>query len=311
MYPFLWPYSFASIMPSAWLHDLLDSPCPYIYGCLYDTMSNLPLTLDNETVRVDLDSNTIETGLDDGFFLPLDLRQTLQSSLEYIVRFRLVKSNTNLLNIAVSEACLHVFIELFYRLPDFFQRIPDVVTKPAPKNQSVSIISTSFQSHDSGIDVQPLVFSEIGQESTTTTTTTTKDEYRKEENRFGYDFRSDEFLMCQPTTGYVAFLNDFIHGMFTWSFFFHQEKNRFDSIIGMIFMKFLDDYQRNDDNNSSQMLSIFCQRLKERRRMTRDELSINPVIRFRQTFDLLEKQIKQTSRSINPTLSKFMKKLFE
>lgn len=74
-------------------------------------------------------------------------------------------------------------------------------------------------------------------------------------------------------------------------------------------MKFLDDYQRNEDDNHT--FSVFDQRLKERRRMTRDELEINPVNRFRQMFDLLEKQMKQTSRPLNPTFSKLMKKLFE
>jgi hypothetical protein len=71
-------------------------------------------------------------------------------------------------------------------------------------------------------------------------------------------------------------------------------------------MKFLDDYQRPEHP-----FSFFTQRLNERRRMTMDELSINPVIRFRQTFDLLEKQIKQSTKSTNPILSKIVKKFFE
>jgi hypothetical protein len=75
----------------------------------------------------------------------------------------------------------------------------------------------------------------------------------------------------------------------------------------MIFLKFLDDYQRID-NNSRQSFSLFSQRLNERRRMTIDELSINPVIRFRRTFDLLEKQINQSSKSTNPIFSKIAKK---
>jgi len=78
----------------------------------------------------------------------------------------------------------------------------------------------------------------------------------------------------------------------------------------MIFLKFLDDYQRID-NNSRQSFSLFSQRLNERRRMTMDELSINPVIRFRRTFDLLEKQINQSSKSTNPIFSKIAKKFFE
>ncbi len=75
----------------------------------------------------------------------------------------------------------------------------------------------------------------------------------------------------------------------------------------MTFLKFLDDYQRVD-GNSKQSFVLFTQRLNERRRMTMDQLAINPVIRFRQTFDLLEKQIKQSPK---PTFSKFVKKLFE
>lgn len=78
----------------------------------------------------------------------------------------------------------------------------------------------------------------------------------------------------------------------------------------MIFLKFLDDYQR-DDNNSEQMFSLFSQRLNERRRMTLEELLINPVVRFRQTFDLLEKQMKLSSKPTNPIISKLVKKLFE
>ncbi|CAF2404391.1 unnamed protein product [Rotaria sp. Silwood2] len=78
----------------------------------------------------------------------------------------------------------------------------------------------------------------------------------------------------------------------------------------MIFLKFLDDYQRVD-NNSVQSFSLFSQRLNERRRMTCDELLINPVVRFRQTFDLLEKQMKNSSKSTNPLITKIVKKLFE
>jgi hypothetical protein len=73
----------------------------------------------------------------------------------------------------------------------------------------------------------------------------------------------------------------------------------------MIFLKFLDDYQRNES------FLLFYQRSNERRQMTSDDLSINPLIRFRQTFDLLEKQIKQSSKETNPSFSKFLKKIFE
>ena len=75
----------------------------------------------------------------------------------------------------------------------------------------------------------------------------------------------------------------------------------------MIFLKFLDDYQRHEEDKK-EMFSLFTQRLKERRQMTSDDLSINQVIRFRQTFDLLEKQIKHASRQTNPSFSKFLKK---
>ena len=115
--------------------------------------------MEKDAIRVDLDSDTIDIGLNDGFILPLDLRQTLNASLEYLIRFRLIKSDVNVINIAISEACLHLFTELFYRLPDFFQR-----------------------------------------------------DEEKETSRLGYEFRSDEFLILQPTPAYVTFLNDFIRG---------------------------------------------------------------------------------------------------
>ena len=159
IYPFMWPYPFVSLMPSSWLNDLLESPCPYIYGCLSETKEKISQAMEKDSIRVDLDADTVDIGLNDGFILPLDLRQTLNASLEYLIRFRLIKSDLNLINVAISEACLHVFVELFYRLPDFYQR-------------------------DQG----------------------------KEISRLGYDFRSDEFLILQPTSSYVTFLNDFIHG---------------------------------------------------------------------------------------------------
>jgi len=191
IYPFMWPYPFVSVMPSSWLHDLLDSPCPYIYGCLYETMQHIPSTMDQDSIRVDLDLNTIDISLNDGFILPLDLRQTLIASLEYLTRFRLIKSDLNLINIAVSEACLHVFIELFHRLPDFFKR-DQISLKTVDNEKNFSTCLDYFkQDH-----------SEIEHQSKT-----------KEENRLGYDFRSDEFLILQPTSAYVTFLNDFIHGM--------------------------------------------------------------------------------------------------
>jgi hypothetical protein len=187
LYPFVWPYPFVSIMPSSWVQDLLDSPCPYIYGCLYETIQQTPSIMEKDAVRVDLDANTVDIGLDDGFVLPLNLRQTLQASLEYITKFRLNKSTSDLINIAASEACLHVFTELFHRLPDFFKRDKTV---------------NNIKRNDSGIDLQSVVSTDTQPESN-----------KREENRLGYDFRSDEFLISQPTPPYVNFLNDFIHGM--------------------------------------------------------------------------------------------------
>jgi hypothetical protein len=188
LYPFMWPYPFVSIMPSSWLHDLLDTPCPYIYGCLFETTKQIPLIMEQDSIHVNLDLNTIDMGINDGFILPLDLRQTLNASLEYLIRFRLIKSNINFINIFISEACLHVFIELFYRLPDFFKRDLD--------NQR------NIKDNDSGIDLQ----------SNDVEHQIIKIECKQEENRLGYNFRSDEFLILQPTSAYVTFLNDFIHG---------------------------------------------------------------------------------------------------
>jgi hypothetical protein len=178
-------------MPSSWLHDLLDSPCPYIYGCLYDI------------IRVDLDLNTIESHTDNTHMLPLNLRQTLESSLEYLIKFRLIRLNNVLINIAISEACLNVFKELFHRLPEFFKREKTLI--PSVKNDGhFSICSDYFQRHDSGIDLQSLVSIDIQQPPTV----------KQEENRFGYDFQSEEFLRVQPSASYVSYLRDFMHGTF-------------------------------------------------------------------------------------------------
>ncbi|UJR21050.1 hypothetical protein I4U23_024150 [Adineta vaga] len=247
MYPFMWPYPFVSLMPSSWIQDLVDSPCPYIYGCLHESIELLPTTIERDFLRVDLDSNTIDIGLDDGIILPLDLRQTLQASLEYSIRFRLGKSNATLINIATSEACLHVFTELFHRLPEFFKRDQNSI-ESSKDAEHFTVCSNYFQSEDSGIDLQL---------NDTQEQTITNECERKEENRLGYEFRSDEFLILQPTSSYVTFLNDFIHGM--------------------ICLKFLDDYERIDDHHR-QSISLFNQRLEERHRMTMDTLSINPVM---------------------------------
>jgi hypothetical protein len=80
--------------------------------------------------------------------------------------------------------------------------------------------------------------------------------------------------------------------------------------VGMIFMKFLDDYQRNDEDKN-EYFSLFSQRLNERHQRTAEELTIHPLIRFRQTIDVLDHQIKQASKQTNPSLSKFLKKIFE
>jgi hypothetical protein len=198
IYPFIWPYSFVSLMPSSWLRDLLDSPCPYIYGCLYETLEQIPSTIDCDTICVDLDLGSIQPCSDTTYLLPSNLRQTLESSLEYLVRFRLIKSNSTVINIAVSEACLHVFTDLFHRLPDFFKRETTVIKK----DKNSSTCSDHLNHHDSGIDLRSLVSDDVPQTTTT-----------NQENRLGYEFRSEEFLNIQPNSAYVLFLKEFIRGM--------------------------------------------------------------------------------------------------
>lgn len=80
--------------------------------------------------------------------------------------------------------------------------------------------------------------------------------------------------------------------------------------LGMIFLKFLDDYQHNDDNNIG-LFPLFSQRLNERRQMTLDDLSISPLVRFQQMFDSLSRHIKQASKQTNPSFSKYLKKIIE
>ncbi len=201
IYPFIWPYSFVSLMPTSWLHDLLDSPCPYIYGCLYETIHQIPLILDNDTIRIDLDSSTIEGSNDTSYLLPLNLRQTLEGSLEYLKKFRLNKLNSTLINLGVSEACLHVFTELFYRLPEFFKR----ETLPNQINIQYSICSDYFNRRDSGIDLQSVVSIDVPQ-------MIANHERKREENSLGYEFREKEFLRVQPSSSYVLFLKEFIAG---------------------------------------------------------------------------------------------------
>jgi len=199
LYPFTWTYPFVSLMPSSWLQDLIDSPCPYIYGCLTDITKQLSNTLamEKDSVRVDLDTDTIEVGLNDGFCLPLDLRQICIASLEYLIRFRLIRSDLNLINIACHEACLHVFIELFHALPDYFQR-DEQKPKSVDAPRRVSVTVNDLKKFD----------------------------FRNEDNRLGYEFRSDEFLIHQPTSSYVVFLNEFIRG---------KINNRFKFKIGSVY----------------------------------------------------------------------------
>ncbi|CAF3354422.1 unnamed protein product [Rotaria socialis] len=279
IYPFIWPYPLVSLMPSSWLCDLVDSPCPFIYGCLHETVRDTQLTFDHDTIQVDLDLNKIEASTETSYLLPVDLRQTFESSLEYISKYRAMKLNANLINIAVSEACLHVFIELLYRLPDFGKH----EKAPAKNNDDkFSICLNYFEHHDSGIDLQS--FENVDSQSITS-----NHEDKRNENRFDYNFNFDEFLSAQPES-YVSFLKKFIHGM--------------------IFLKFLDDYQRNDNSNK-QAFSLFSQRLIERRRMIFDVSSMSSVNTFRQTFDLLAKQIKQVSKQTNPAFSKYLKNILE
>ena len=287
IYPFIWPYSFVSLMPSSWLRDLLDSPCPYIYGCLYETMDQIPSTVDSDTICVDLDLSTITACGDTTHLLPFNLRQTLESSLEYLKRFRLIKSNSTFINIAVSEACLYVFTDLFHRLPEFF-KVEKEVTKT---DKQFSACSNDFKDYDSGIDLQSLLSDELPQ--------TTKNKHQHT-----YEFCSEGFLRVQPTPAYALFLKKFIHGR-TNLLINEIIKDVFFVFLGMIFLKFLDDYQQKEG------FSLFSQRLNERRQMKYEDLLISPLVRFRQTCDLLEKQIKLASKPLNPPFSKFLKKIFE
>ncbi|CAF1092203.1 unnamed protein product [Adineta ricciae] len=277
IYPFIWPYSFVSLMPSSWLNDLLDSPCPYIYGCLRDTMQQIAKTPDSETLIVDLDLCTLDGNLETTYLLPYNLRQILESSLDYVARFRLLRTNFILTNLAVSEAFLSVFTELLYRLPDFFKRNKSSIME---KDQQSSVGPDHFQRRDSGIDLQSLVSMELSQ-------VIPNNEPKAVDNYLGYEFHTDEFLRVQIIPSYVIFLKEFISGM--------------------LFMKFLDDYQRNSENT----FSLFIHRLNERRQRSNEDLTINPLIRFRQTFDLLEKQMKLSTKPTSPSFSKFLKKIFE
>ena len=204
IYPFTWPYSFVSLMPSSWLDDLLDAPCPFIYGCLDETRQALPMTIDHDTLQIDLDRDKVEGSMDQIDELPANLRQTLESSLTYLTRFRLTKADRNLINIAVSEACLHVLTELFHRLPDYYQR----KKASCEKEKHFSICSDYFEYHDNGIDFQSLSSGEQDQ-----STLETKKE--QENDRFDYDFHAGGFLSDPSTSLYTLFLKDFTQGLFT------------------------------------------------------------------------------------------------
>lgn len=78
----------------------------------------------------------------------------------------------------------------------------------------------------------------------------------------------------------------------------------------MIFLKFLDDYQRDDEHNI-EMFPLFNQRIHERRQRMSKDSTIPPFQRFRRTIDLLENQMKQTAKQGNSSFSKFLKNIFE
>lgn len=201
IYPFIWPYSFVSLMPGSWLHDLLDSPCPFIYGCLSDTMQHISFNFDNETIGIDLDSNVMKGHCESTPFLPMNLRQTLENSLEYLKRFRITKLDSTLVNVAVSEAFLNVFIELFQYLPDVFKRH----RLATPLSEHLSLCSDNSNRRDSGIDLQSVVSIDSQQ-------ALANHERKSEENIYDYEFRSGEFLKAQSSPSYVLFLKEFIRG---------------------------------------------------------------------------------------------------
>jgi hypothetical protein len=125
----------------------------------------------------------------------------LESSLDYLKKFRLNKVHPVLVNVAVSEACLYVFTELFYRLPDFFKR----EKLPSQINRQFSICSDYFDRRDSGIDLQSVVTIDVPR-------ILADHERKREENLLGYEFREKDFLRVQPTASYVLFLKEFITG---------------------------------------------------------------------------------------------------
>lgn len=201
IYPFVWPYPFVSLMPSSWLQDLMDSPCPFLYGCLRETIQTTTLSFEHDIIQVDLDLNMIDDFTDRTHVLPINIRQTFESSLEYLAKYRLIKMNSNLLNIAMSEACLNVLVELFYRLPDFF-----VFQNSAPKNddEQISRCSKSLNHSDCGADADSFVSIDLEDNETDF-----KEKQAKSE--FDYNFDCDEFINVQPKS-YVSFLKGFTTG---------------------------------------------------------------------------------------------------
>lgn len=305
LYPFVWPYPFVSLMPSVWLSDLVDSPCPFIYGCLHETARDLQLTNDHDITQVDLDINSVKDLNYSGHLLPRSLRHAFENSLDYIIKYRAMKANTNLINTAVSEACLTILTELFYRLPEFC------------KAQETPLKNNSNEKSDSGLssiknDQNPAdsqSSDSIDLPSEASAAAAASDEYIHDDNQFNYDFNTQEFLRVQPPS-YAQFLSKFMQGkIYTIE---NKHRQKFSLLLGMIFLKFLDDYH-STDNTDKDVFSLFTQRLQERRRRTPDELSMSITARFRRTLDLLAKQIKQASKqpNANPSFSKYIKKFLE
>ncbi|CAF4342552.1 unnamed protein product, partial [Didymodactylos carnosus] len=276
LYPFTWPYPFVSLMPTLWCKDICETPFPFFYGFLYDSLQWVREKQIEDTVLVDLENNKLYTEFDDADLinvLPSSLYHILLRSLEYVVRFRLSKMNENLLNIAVSEAFLRVFVELLYKLPDFYQRNrttstddnssnfhfqinKDYFSKDADQDSGIVNLSptssTTTLSSITAIDTLDLSLSSCSSPSSSKLFDKTQLDpnhlnkpslpRQKSMRKFDYEFFSDDFLIAQSHRSYVPFLNDFIHGM--------------------MFMKFLDDFNYERDIERS----LFCKRLSEYRR---------------------------------------------
>ncbi|CAF0960720.1 unnamed protein product, partial [Didymodactylos carnosus] len=354
LYPFTWPYPFVSLMPDLWCRDICETPFPFFYGFLYSSLEWIHEKQIDDTVLVDLENNKLYTEFDDIDLLnvlPPPLYQVLLRSLEYIVRFRLSKMNENLLNIAVSEAFLRVFIELLYKLPDFFHRTHTMLADEDTNNSQFQVCKDYFNKdadRDSGIVIpsrtnSPATLSSVttaenlsSSPSSASSSPNSKLLYkiqldrnhpnkkpstrRKSIRKFDYEFFSDDFLIAQSQRSYVPFLNEFIHGM--------------------MFMKFLDEFNYERDIQQS----LFCKRLSEYRRekiyeqqrgktdngntTTMNSLtnlfrqttpSSNQNDEFREQIDTLEKYAKDYAREVmhstnsfnKQTMTNFVKKLLE